>query len=155
MLEFKIPGREVLKIENLCLDYNGTIAYNGELIDGVKEKIIELSNKLNIYVLTADTYKTVEKQCENLGIQVKTFDQEGAALCKEKIIKSLDGNTASIGNGFNDIQMFDNSVLSFAVIEQEGLCSKLLNHSDIVVTSIIDAFNLLLDENKMKATLRN
>ena len=52
MLEYNIPGREKLVIENLCLDYNGTIANNGELISGVKEKILELKDKINIYVLT-------------------------------------------------------------------------------------------------------
>lgn len=155
MLEYDIPGREKLLIENLCLDYNGTIANNGELISGVKEKILELKDKINIYVLTADTYHTVEKQCEDLGVIVKTFDKVGAALCKEEIIQSLGKNTASFGNGFNDIQMFDKSILSIAVIEKEGLCSKLITHSDIVVYSILDAFDLLINKNKLKATLRN
>lgn len=155
MIEYNIPGREKIIIENLCLDYNGTIAYNGELIDGVEEKIMELKNKIDIFVLTADTYHTVENQCAHLGIKVKTFDKEGAAQCKLEIVNSLGKNTAVIGNGFNDIEMFDASSLSIAVIEKEGVCAKLLNHADIVVTSIIDAMDLILDENKMKATLRN
>lgn len=155
MLEYNIPGREKLVIENLCLDYNGTIANNGELISGVKEKILELKDKVNIYVLTADTYHTVEKQCEGLGITVKTFNKEGAALCKEEIITSLGKNTAAFGNGFNDIQMFDKAILSVAIIEKEGMCSKLMAHSDIVVYSILDAFDLLLNSNRLKATLRN
>ena len=155
MLEYNIPGREKLVIENLCLDYNGTIANNGELISGAKEKILELKNKLNIFVLTADTYHTVEKQCEELGITIKTFDKEGAALCKEEIITSLGKNTAAFGNGFNDIQMFDKAVLGVAVIEKEGVCAKLIPHADIVVNSIIDAFDLLLNANRLKATLRN
>lgn len=155
MLEYNIDGREKIIIENLCLDYNGTIAYDGKLIDGVKEKIIELKNKVNIFILTADTYHTVEKQCEELGVTVKTFDKEGASKCKEEIIMSLGKNTAAIGNGFNDIEMFDKSALSIAVIEKEGMCAKLLTHADIVANSIIDALNLLLDANKIKATLRN
>ena len=155
MLEYDIPGREKLVIENLCLDYNGTIANNGDMISGVKEKILELKDKLNIFVLTADTYHTVEKQCEGLGITVKTFDKAGATLCKEEIIMSLGKNTAVFGNGFNDIQMFDQAILSVAVIEKEGACAKLFAHADIVVNSIIDAFDLLLNANRLKATLRN
>ena len=155
MIEYIIPGRENLIIENVCLDYNGTIAYEGELIDGVKQKIIELKNHVNVYILTADTYGTVEKQCEGLGVTVRKFDRAEAALCKEEIIKSLGKNTAAIGNGFNDIQMFDNAVLSIAVIEKEGLYAKLINHADIVSTSIIDAIDIILNKNKMKAVLRN
>lgn len=155
MLEFDIPGREKLVVENLCLDYNGTIANNGEIIEGVKEKILMLKDKVNIYVLTADTYHTVEKQCEGLGITVKTFDKAGAAICKEEIIASLGERTVAFGNGFNDIQMFNKAALSIAVIEKEGLCAKLIQHADIVVNSILDAFDLLLNSNRLKATLRN
>ena len=68
---------------------------------------------------------------------------------------SLGKNTAAFGNGFNDIQMFDKAVLSIATIEKEGMCSKLISHSDIVVYSILDAFDLLLNANRLKATLRN
>ena len=155
MIEYIIPGRENLIIENVCLDYNGTIACDGELIDGVKEKIKQLKDLVNVYILTADTYGTVEKQCEGLGAVVKKFDRAEASLCKEEIIKSLGKNTAAVGNGLNDIQMFDNAVLSIAVIEKEGLYAKLINHADIVSTSIIDAIDIILNKNKMKAVLRD
>jgi hypothetical protein len=37
MIEISIPGFGNLTIEHLVLDYNGTIAFDGELIDGVKD----------------------------------------------------------------------------------------------------------------------
>ena len=41
MVRIKIPGMEFLEIEHLVLDYNGTIAINGILIDGVMERLKE------------------------------------------------------------------------------------------------------------------
>ena len=90
-----------------------------------------------------------------IGINIVTFDRENASECKERIVKELKGNTVSFGNGFNDIQMFDNSKLSIAIIGSEGAYSGLLSHSTMVVNNILDAFNLLLDKKKIKATLRN
>ena len=53
----------------------------------------------HVYVLTADTYGTVTRQCEPLGITVRTFPREGAAGCKEEIVKGLEGGVACLGNG--------------------------------------------------------
>ena len=154
-MKYDIPGTGIIEISNLCLDYNGTIAYEGKLIEGVEEKISKLKNDLDIYVLTADTYGTTKKECEKLGINIVTFDRENASECKERIVKELKGNTVSFGNGYNDIQMFNNSKISVAIIGGEGVYSGLLSHSTIAVNNILDAFNLLLDKNKLKATLRN
>ena len=59
MLQIEIPGREQpLRLDVLVLDYNGTIACDGQLIDGIGERIRELCTKLPVYILTADTYGT-------------------------------------------------------------------------------------------------
>ena len=56
MLQIEIPGREQpLRLDVLVLDYNGTIACDGQLIDGIGERIRELCTKLPGYILTADT----------------------------------------------------------------------------------------------------
>jgi len=156
MLIYEIPGREDIKIENVVLDYNGTIAIDGKLIEGVEEKLSKLKAHVNIYILTADTYGTVEKECKEIYAEVLTFPKENAGESKNDIIKELGGeNTLCIGNGFNDIPMFKESILSIAVIEGEGVSGKLLMQADIVTRSIIDALEIVLDKNKMKATLRN
>ena len=70
-----------------------------------------------MYVLTADTYGTGDAQCEPLGITVRTFPREGAAGCKGRNRKEgFEGGVACLGNGFNDIQMFDAAQLSIAVL---------------------------------------
>ena len=59
-----------------------------------------------------------------------------------------------IGNGFNDIAMFGKAALSFGIVGKEGACGKLLICSDVVVTSPIDAFDLLIHVDRLRATLR-
>lgn len=56
MIKIDIPGRNIITIRSLVLDYNGTVAADGFLIDGVEERLARLKDKVDIYVLTADTY---------------------------------------------------------------------------------------------------
>lgn len=154
MIEIEIPGRELLQIKNVVLDYNGTIAVDGQLSEGVEERISQLKELVQVYVLTADTYGTVRKQCEPLGVTVMTFAREGASACKEEIVKGLEGGTVCLGNGFNDIRMFDAARLSIAVLGGEGMCAALLSHASVVVTSVLDGLDLLLKPDRLRATLR-
>lgn len=62
MITIDIPGRDIITIEHLVLDYNGTVAEDGQLIDGVEERMRALKDRVNIHVLTADTYGTVRAQ---------------------------------------------------------------------------------------------
>ena len=156
MIRVEIPGREqALCITSVVLDYNGTIARDGQLLPEAAERIRALSGKVDVYVLTADTYGNVRKQCEGLNVEVKTFPREGAAFCKEAIVKELGGGVCTVGNGFNDIQMFDAAELAVAVMEREGVCAALIAHADILVTSPADALDLLLKPDRLRATLRS
>lgn len=156
MINIEIPGRERnLVIRSLVLDYNGTIAADGKLIEEDKELIRKLSEKLDVYVLTADTYGTVEKECEGLGITVMTFPKEGAGRFKENIVRELSGDVCAVGNGFNDIAMCRAAALSVAVIDKEGACSELILNTDILVRSSEEALELLLNTDRIRATLRS
>lgn len=156
MIIYEIPGREDLEIKNIVFDYNGTIAKDGKLIGGVKELINSLAEKTDIFILTADTYGTVEKECKDIQARLLTFPRENAGESKREIVEKLGGNnTLCIGNGYNDIAMFKEAILSIAVMEAEGVSAKLLIEADLVVRSIIEGINILLNKNMMKATLRN
>ena len=155
MIKIEIPGRQPLELHSLVLDYNGTIARDGELLPGILPRIAQLCKDLQIYVLTADTYGTVSQQCADINVTVRTFPREGAAECKAEIVRELQGGTVAVGNGFNDIQMFDEADLSVAVLGKEGICASLLQHADVLVTSPADAMDLLLYPNRLRATLRS
>jgi len=155
MLHFEIPGRETLEIDHVVMDYNGTIAVDGRLLCGLPERIAKLKESVSVTVLTADTYGTVKAQCTPFGIDVQTFPKAGAGLHKEKIVRGMHGGVACIGNGFNDIQMFDAAKLRIAVMTEEGLCCGLLSHADVLVMSPADALDLLLQPKRLAATLRS
>ena len=60
MIMIDRPGYRSIEVENVVLDFNGTIAEDGIIIEIIKEKIKELSSRhINIFILTADTYGTV------------------------------------------------------------------------------------------------
>lgn len=156
MLHYIIPGRGELEIENVVLDYNGTIAVDGKIVEGVKELINRLKEHVNVYILMADTYGTVEEECSSLGAEILYIPKENPGVFKKEIVMKLNGHkTICVGNGYNDMPMFKESILSVAVIEGEGSCGKLLANADIVTRSILEALNIILDENKVKATLRS
>lgn len=156
MVELNIPGREKIVIENIAFDYNGTLAVDGKIDASIKEKIIKLKDVLDVYILTADTYGTVAKECKDLGVVIKSFPQENAGYEKKKIIQQLGKHkTISVGNGFNDIPMSQESSLSIGIIGQEGASGKLFYHCDIVLKDIHDVFEMINKTDRIKATLRN
>ena len=55
MIRIDVPGRDIIEIEHVVLDYNGTIAFDGQLIEGAAWRIRELCKSAHEYVLTADT----------------------------------------------------------------------------------------------------
>ena len=154
MLHIQIPGRQLLTISHLVLDYNGTIAEDGNIIEGIGPRLAELSKELTIYVITADTHGTAAGKCEGLPLQVLTFPTTEVGAIKAEHVQKLSGGVVTIGNGFNDIQMSDAADLSICVVGGEGCCSALISHTDVTVTSIEAALDLLLIPGRLRATLR-
>ena len=154
MIRIQIPGRQELTLSHLVLDYNGTIAQDGNIIDGIRPKLAALAADLQICVITADTHGTAAQKCEDLPLKVLTFPTIEVGTIKAEEIRKLHGGVAAIGNGFNDILMSDAADLSIAVIGPEGCCGPLLAHADVGVTSIEAALDLLLIPGRLRATLR-
>lgn len=156
MLVYEIPGRGIIEIDHVVFDYNGTLAVDGKLIPEARELLAELKKRVDVYILTADTYGTVRKECAPLGVQVLTFPREKAGAAKKEIVEKLGaGRTLCVGNGFNDIEMCRVAALSVAVVEKEGCCGRLLSQVDVVAPSLVDALEIILKPDRVKATLRN
>ena len=155
MLKVEIPNYKTLELEHLVLDYNGTIALDGEIRDSVRERLITLSKMLDIYVLTADTHGTAKKMCEGLPLKIQTFPTDGALDEKLAVVEGLgEDKCIAIGNGRNDKLMCRASALAIAVMEQEGMCGRLLGEADVCTRNIEDALDLLLRPKRLIATLR-
>ena len=156
MVRIEVPGMELLEIEHLVLDYNGTIAINGILIEGVMERLGKLSVLLDIHVITADTYGSVHEQCHGHYISVHVIGKYHQDREKLTFLESLKPeHCVAIGNGKNDLLILSHAALGFAVIQEEGISTKTLLASDVVFQSINDALEALLNPNRLIATLRN
>ncbi|WP_302886732.1 HAD family hydrolase [uncultured Slackia sp.] len=155
MLEIDIPGRGAFEIHHVVCDYNGTIAADGRLEEGVASRIQEIAEYVQVSVLTADAFGTVRAECTDLPVDVRVFDRDDASACKAAIVRKLGPQgCVCIGNGFNDIAMFGEAALSFGIVGKEGACGRLLACSDVVATNPIDAFDLLIHVDRLRATLR-
>lgn len=155
-MKINIPGFKEIEIKSLVCDYNGTIANSGKLIKGVEEYINTLSKQIDIYIITADTFGTVENELKNANCKVLKISKENQNQQKLDLIKKLNPeNTVSFGNGRNDELMLKKSILGIGILEEEGIYSKNLLSADILCKSILNAFELFLNPNKLIATLRN
>lgn len=155
MIKISIPGREEFELHHLVLDMNGTITVDGRLIEGIPEHLAQLKDKLHVYLLTADTFGTGAQVAQELGIEIFTVSSEHGAIDKANFIAALDpSGAAAIGNGTNDVDMFEQVSLSIAVIGREGCSVSALLSADIAVNNINDALELLINPLRLVATLR-
>ena len=156
MLEVTIPGYKTLFISHLVLDYNGTIACDGRLMTGVKERLEELSKSLSIRILTADTFGSVQKEMTGIPCEVVVIGKENQTQAKADFVRQLGlQKTVSVGNGRNDALMLKETVLGIAVIQEEGASVETLVAADIATRSILDALDLLHHPLRLTATLRS
>ncbi len=155
MIEVKIPGCAALNIGNLVMDFNGTLAVDGYLINGVSKRLEKLSSILDLFVLTADTFGLVEESCAGLPVRIQKLQIGDEAEQKRAAIKGIGYNlTAAIGNGANDYKMLEEACLSIIVLGGEGTCAKALAVADICVPDICTGLDLFLYPKRIMATLR-
>ena len=153
---FNIPGNGIVEIENVVLDYNGTIAIDGRLIEGVAELINELSKDINFHVITADTFGSVEKELASVNCKVVIIPKDNQDSSKLNYVLDLGKDrTLCAGNGKNDRLMLKESVIGIALVQDEGLCVESLLAADIACKSIMDVFSFFKSPDRLVATLRN
>ncbi len=155
MIEITIPGKGDITIENLILDLNGTIALDGTIIKGVKEKVALLSQKLDVIVVTADTNKNAGRLLRDLPVTVHIIEEAEENNQKLGVVlQNGKSNTISIGNGCNDVSMLRESAIGICVVGGEGTSAEAMMASDLVVPTINHGLDLLLKPHRLKATLR-
>lgn len=174
MLQITIPGGPSLTLETLVLDYNGTVAQDGELLPGVAERLVRLAPALRIVVLTADTHGTVTRAMQGLPAEVMVIGPSGSAdaapqkqecgnapafipqdSAKLQALLRLDATRcAAFGNGRNDGLMLRRAALAVAVMGSEGVAAEALLAAHVTVRSVTDGLDLLLHPDRLRATLR-
>lgn len=158
MVNISIPGfnKEELYLQHLMLDFNGTLAIEGKLIEGVREKLNQISEKLQIHIITGNSFGTAETELEGIFSTLKLLPKENQKLEKGKYLSMLgEDSVISIGNGRNDKEMLQRSAIGIVLIQREGASTETLLVSNIVCTNIHDALDLIINPKRMSATLRS
>jgi soluble P-type ATPase len=155
MIEVEIPGLTTYRFQHLVLDVNGTIAKDGQLIEGVKELLAELKPRLGIHLITADTHGSQEEIDRLLDLTAVKIPDKNQAEAKLSYIEHLGADTViAMGNGANDALMLERAALGIVIVGPEGCASIAHAKSDIVAPHIRAALELLLYPKRLIATLR-
>jgi len=155
MIQVQIPGWRDLNIDAVLIDFNGTLAVDGKLVDGMAERLIALADQAKVVILTADTFGTVASELSDLPVDVRIIDPGSEAMSKRFAVDDYGTlTTAYIGNGANDEKALSSTSLGIAVIGGEGVFGATLSAADIVVKSPTDALDLLLTPKRIVAALR-
>ncbi len=156
MISLDIPGYRQLLLKHLVLDYNGTLAVDGNLAVGAKNLLARLAETIDIHVITADTFGKVRKGMADIACTVSVLPLARQDQAKLDYIIGLDAlETVCMGNGRNDRLMLKAAGLGVAVVLEEGAAVETIMAADIVCKNITDALELLLNPLRLTATLRS
>jgi soluble P-type ATPase len=148
----EIPGAEPLELDHLLLDVNGTIANRADLIDGVEERVAKVRELLEVHLLSSDTLHTLDETAARLGVAA-TRVTNGTEK-RDYAVRLGPGRCAAIGNGVNDVPMLEAVRLGIAIVGPEGAGAPTLRAADVVCGSVLDALDLVLEDDTTKSTLR-
>ena len=154
-LKITVPHYKTLALRHVVLDYNGTLAEDGELKEEAKLLLNDLVLHYDVHVITSDTFGSVKEQLDSFDVTIRVLESNDHTAEKASYINELGSkHCAAVGNGNNDVQMLKKAELGIALIGDEGCSTQTLLNSDIVCSSIEDALKLLLSEKRLIATLR-
>ena len=155
MLEVVIPGAETLRLDHLVADFNGTLALDGALLPGVTEALGSLSERLDIHVVTADTFGRARQALGGMPCHLSVLSPGGQDSAKLRYVEALGAaQCVCLGNGRNDRLMLAAAGLGIAVMQGEGAVVETLLAAKVAVPDIEVAFGLLLNPARLIATLR-
>jgi soluble P-type ATPase len=143
-------------LAHLVLDYNGTLAYDGELVDGVGDRLAALAGMLQIHIVTADTFGKARAQLIGVPCDLSILpavDQDRRKL--EYIQRLGPEETVCVGNGRNDRLMLQQAGLGIVVVQAEGAAMQTVLAADVLSPDILTALDLLIYPLRLVATLRS
>jgi len=154
-ITISIPDYKDLTLRHLVLDMNGTLARDGVLLPGVRQRLDQLKPLLDIHLITADTHGGGRDTARALGIRFHKMRPGPGGPQKLALVNDLNpGKVVAIGNGANDALMLKEAALGIAVNGGEGAAVAAILAADIYVPDILDALDLLLHPDRIRATLR-
>lgn len=155
MIEISIPGRGTLQLEHLVSDVNGTLTIDGQLPDGLARTLGSLRDRIQVHLLTADTFGRQHLIDKQLGLNAVRVQPGGEGEQKAQFVEHLGAaGVVAIGQGANDAAMLKASALGICIISNEGAATETLLSADLVAPDIFSALDLLEKPLRIVASLR-
>jgi len=155
VIELNIPGRGTVRLQHLVTDVNGTLAIDGQLMDGLARRIGVLKDRLTIHVLTADTHGRQSFIDQQLNLTATRIQPGDEAKQKAEYVRGLGAESVvAIGQGANDAEMLKEAIIGICVMSQEGAALETLLSADLVTPDIFAALDLLDRPMRIVASLR-
>ncbi|WP_035239220.1 HAD family hydrolase [Desulfobacter vibrioformis] len=156
MICVEIPGIGPVRIQNVMFDFNGTIAADGRLLDGVGPAMNRLAPQLDFHVVTADTFGSVQAQLGGVKTEVVCISNQDQDRKKLDVLNRIGADTTmAVGNGVNDALMLKHARLGVAVLGAEGMALPALMSADVMIRHILDVFAFFEKPKRLISTLRN
>lgn len=155
MIVISASGWGKREIEHVVMDFNGTLAVDGQLLAGVDERLPRLSIMARIHICSADFFGTVADETRHFELALKVLKGSNQSLEKAEFVRRLGPlKVAAIGNGRNDFHMLKEAAIGIAVVGAEGAHPETIAAADVVCVGINDALDLLLNPERLASTLQ-
>jgi P-type E1-E2 ATPase len=155
MIEFNVPGRGVIQLEHLVCDVNGTLALDGQLIEGVGRKLNLLRDRLQVHIISADTHGRQDLIDFQLNLKAMRITPGDESRQKASFVEQLGAaHTAAIGQGANDAEMLQLAEVGVCVLSPEGAARETLFAADLIAPDIFNALELFEKPLRLVASLR-
>ena len=155
MIDITVPGRGLMRLEHLVTDVNGTLALDGQLIDGVAPRLAALRDRLTIHLLTADTHgkqALIDQQLNLTAVRIQPGNEAEKKL--EYINKLGVEKVVAIGQGANDSLMLVSAQIGICILSTEGAARESILGADLVMPDILSALDLFDKPLRLVASLR-
>lgn len=155
-----IPGLGDRAIQTVICDYTGTLSCRGKLPPSVKGLLSELTTRVDLHILTADSYGTADSELIGIVVPYHLRKEDGQqdAEKREYVEQFALQHVAALGNGNNDRQLLkrvkEAGGIAIAVDNGEGCAIDAVMNSHLVIVGAVHALTLLLEPQACKATLR-
>lgn len=147
-----ITNSWIYEYDTIVLDLNGTLTVYGDLDARVHDLIVSLMDVWYRIILLTGDQRWNSFSFDSLGIEVVVVTSwQEKRQCVENIWSSW---IIAIWNARIDIGMFDVSHLRIATLQSEWIHASIVSHVDIIVPSIVDALQLLIDHDVFAATMK-
>jgi soluble P-type ATPase len=154
MITIQRPGQELLEIDFILIDFEGTLASDRRVHPKVKERINLLSKRTKIHILAKGEKERVEEGLKKVKAEIVYLMEGKPSQQKLDLLRQLGAaRTVAIGNGMDDVLMIEEAGFGICVLGKEGACSESMKKADVVFMNILDALDFLLKPLRQKATL--